>query len=30
VGANAGVVLARANAGAHVRLVLTWIRTKRP
>jgi hypothetical protein len=30
VGAGAGVVLARADAGAHVRLVLTWVRTKRP
>jgi hypothetical protein len=28
VGAGAGVVLARADAGAHVRLVLTWVRTQ--
>ncbi|HEX8112730.1 MAG TPA: CU044_2847 family protein [Kofleriaceae bacterium] len=27
VGADAGVVLASTNAGAHVRLVLTWART---
>jgi NTP-dependent ternary system trypsin peptidase co-occuring protein len=30
VGADAGVVLASTNAGAHVRLVLTWVRTNRP
>lgn len=30
VGAGAGVVLAKADAGAHVRLVLTWVRSQTP